>query len=1149
MKKILIIALAAFFSFSCSSQTIKASWLLDENGLARLDSEMKKYDGKLITVDISKCKIPEDKYGLKRIPEETFSKNKNIKKIIFSKDADFINYRQFSGCENLTEIIFPDKVKEFSNYVFSGCKSLKKITLPKTVEKCEIPLSDFFNCEALEEIVMPENLKWLSCKTSTEKLPSSIKKITVFSYPINILTDSNPSSGVFFRESDYDFKVSTPSAIKSYNEFYNDCYAYSMNFRPKEVYFTSIKSSSSLGEKYDAKNISSGDWKCWAEGKKGSGEGEWIEVNFSEPTTIYMISLKNGFGNLAYFWKNNRIKDMELILDDDVSNPLKLTLEDSPECQNFYIERNDKPYSKMRLVIKSVYEGTDPDDDTCLDELAVNMTFLRASEMEWDAYYSTNEKGYVYDPETARMLKELFIMDVGEKKVGTTKDGRITVKANDWEMGTEYTSVISGALTGTLFHGFWPGTGGGHEYYKYKIILMENGNHILAEWLDYGDGSIAKHPLEGLYIWKNQKWISCKDSSINPAEYGIENILKLTEWLDMRNIKWDFYVDEDSITISPRIMEAYDGNYLHFNFAYDTKKISDYKKEAANIIVNGSADELKKNPDWKNNLPSEYKNANMLVVAAAFNPNPSMIKYLLESGYKINDPFVVDEYHEVQTPLEACLFYDNKSVLKALLDGGASYSPKILLDAMDKRNLMDVEKYAELVKSYDKALIHVSRIYSNEKYYGKGNMKGTLDYIKKLIIIFKEKGIDINAYASDDEKGRKEYHSICGDAIYTMDLDYIKTCVDAGCKIPERIEAYGDPTPIEYAVREYLSGNDEDEDAIKRRKEQKPVLDYLLSKGASVNAPEGETEWYSALYEICATDYWQQSKIDMIKLLIEKGIDVNMQGKQGKTALCTFIEHNDRNLDNNYQKQVLNLLLENGAETREELFKISYSDGEFKRKFFDLLFNSMKDVTYVSFQERRTLLTYILEGYRLQESSYYALKKILERDFDMYSKASEETFNQRKQTPFISFIYHAMKTKLSMDKVFEIYDLLMKHGANVNETTKIGETPFSTVMENINEGNISQAFILLQMLIKDGANAAIKNCYGDLYLEEFFSNMYYVDEDDPSDIVDSWKNLDDKQLDKIAEIAKILISNGTSISERKMKKLHVPEDVIKCILN
>ncbi len=105
------------------------------------------------------------------------------------------------------------------------------------------------------------------------------------------------------------------------------------------------------------------------------------------------------------------------------------------------------------------------------------------------------------------------------------------------------------------------------------------------------------------------------------------------------------------------------------------------------------------------------------------------------------------------------------------------------------------------------------------------------------------------------------------------------------------------------------------------RKKEKPVIDYLISMGARLDAPIGIAEWYTALYEICSSDFWQQSKIDMMKFLIQKGCNVNKKGKNGRTPLATFIYHNLRYLDQDYQKQVLDILLENGAETGEELFQ------------------------------------------------------------------------------------------------------------------------------------------------------------------------------------------------------------------------------------
>ncbi|MCR5723536.1 MAG: hypothetical protein K6G80_00450, partial [Treponema sp.] len=197
-----------------------------------------------------------------------------------------------------------------------------------------------------------------------------------------------------------------------------------VKFEPETGIVQEITATSELdaaGGKYAAQNASNGHWTSWVEGNSGDGIGEQITLTLKEPVSLKFICIKSGFGNLAYYWANNRPKDITLILDGEKSKAIKWQLADTPVAQYITINEYSKRYSQIALRIESVYKGTDPADDCAIDEIAVNAGISR--HVEYGAYYDDEDHAYVYDPETQRMLKGLYTLDVGSDRVRVTEQG------------------------------------------------------------------------------------------------------------------------------------------------------------------------------------------------------------------------------------------------------------------------------------------------------------------------------------------------------------------------------------------------------------------------------------------------------------------------------------------------------------------------------------------------------------------------------------------------------------------------------------------------------------------------------------------------------------------------------------------------------
>ena len=122
---------------------------------------------------------------------------------------------------------------------------------------------------------------------------------------------------------------------------------------------------------YPPINILDGDFNStWCEAdQKGSGIGESITVEFSEPVSFDEIQLVNGFASKDYYKKNNRVKSIVLtqVAKRHFQQKEYTLLDDKPTWQsiNFAL-----PQTAQTITIKitDVYRGSKY-DDTCLDDI------------------------------------------------------------------------------------------------------------------------------------------------------------------------------------------------------------------------------------------------------------------------------------------------------------------------------------------------------------------------------------------------------------------------------------------------------------------------------------------------------------------------------------------------------------------------------------------------------------------------------------------------------------------------------------------------------------------------------------------------------------------------------------------------------------
>ena len=104
---------------------------------------------------------------------------------------------------------------------------------------------------------------------------------------------------------------------------------------------------------------------AWIEGVDGPGIGEWVRFDFDREIDLHRILIQPGYFKSSYIWaQNNRLATVTAEFSDGSSR--KLNFDDRMDGQK--IDVGSIRTRWVRLVIESVYYGTDP--DTAISEVA-----------------------------------------------------------------------------------------------------------------------------------------------------------------------------------------------------------------------------------------------------------------------------------------------------------------------------------------------------------------------------------------------------------------------------------------------------------------------------------------------------------------------------------------------------------------------------------------------------------------------------------------------------------------------------------------------------------------------------------------------------------------------------------------------------------
>src|SRR6266581_3852388 len=121
----------------------------------------------------------------------------------------------------------------------------------------------------------------------------------------------------------------------------------------------------------------------WAEGAKDDGIGESITLDVKRPLPLYGILIRPGYyeyGREDVWRKNNRVAALEITLNDEHTFTESIPDERFEDPYLIRVRDYTKPVSKIKLVIKGVYRGTQF-RDTCISLVELRAPLAKKPEV------------------------------------------------------------------------------------------------------------------------------------------------------------------------------------------------------------------------------------------------------------------------------------------------------------------------------------------------------------------------------------------------------------------------------------------------------------------------------------------------------------------------------------------------------------------------------------------------------------------------------------------------------------------------------------------------------------------------------------------------------------------------------------------------
>ena len=174
------------------------------------------------------------------VPAYAFQNCSGIKSLIIPEGVQYINDYAFERCQKLEKVVLPNSLIQINSYVFRNCNLLSDINLEECTSLTQISYQAFYDCDAITELTLPENLKRLSgyafCEMDGLEKVNFNNKITNIEYDCfescrKIKTIELPSSLNYVSDSAFNNCVSLilviiPKGINQFNGYvFQNCYS------------------------------------------------------------------------------------------------------------------------------------------------------------------------------------------------------------------------------------------------------------------------------------------------------------------------------------------------------------------------------------------------------------------------------------------------------------------------------------------------------------------------------------------------------------------------------------------------------------------------------------------------------------------------------------------------------------------------------------------------------------------------------------------------------------------------------------------------------------------------------------------------------------------------------------------------------------
>jgi len=199
----------------------------------------------------------------------------------------------------------------------------------------------------------------------------------------------------------------------------------------------------------------------------------------------------------------------------------------------------------------------------------------------------------------------------------------------------------------------------------------------------------------------------------------------------------------------------------------------------------------------------------------------------------------------------------------------------------------------------------------------------------------------------------------------------------------------------------------------------KPVVEYLLTKGAHINEKNGQTG-LTALYKACV-----DGSLDIATVLLDAGADVNLKSTQGYTPLYAAVQSK--------HKPVVEYLLSKGASIDEKLGPLGLT------AFYKASIDGSLDIAKVLVDAGADINMKSTEGYTpLFVAVQNKHKPVVEYLISKGARIDEKN-GQNNDTAL---------HKACVTGSLEVVKILVDAGADINAVNKQGETPNDFAVEN-----------------------------------------------------------------------------------------------------